>query len=82
MESAKGFLGVIRFSKPAASVWSAFASEAAPRPPLAAELAFALQFAACNGQIAVPNFVPCVPEIVPYLDVSSSYSIVLSRISL
>jgi hypothetical protein len=33
-----------------------------------------------QAQIAVPNFVPFVPEIVPYPDVSSSYSIVLSRI--
>jgi hypothetical protein len=31
-------------------------------------------------QITVPNFVPFVSEIVPYHDVSSSYSIVLSRI--
>jgi hypothetical protein len=31
-------------------------------------------------QITVPNFVPFVSEIVPYRGVSSSYSIVLSRI--
>ena len=31
-------------------------------------------------QITVPNFVPCVPEIVPYPDVNPSYSIALSRI--
>ncbi len=30
----------------------------------------------------MPNFVPFVSEIVPYHDVSSSYSIVLSRILL
>ena len=33
-------------------------------------------------QITVPNFVPIVPEIVPYRRVSSSYSIVLRRILL
>ncbi len=33
-------------------------------------------------QITVPNFVPSVPEIVPYPDVNPSYSIVLSRILL
>ena len=35
-----------------------------------------------QSQITVPNFVPFVPEIVPYPDVSSSYSIVPTRILL
>jgi hypothetical protein len=32
-----------------------------------------------QSQITVPNFVPFVPEIVPYPAVNPSYSIVLSR---
>jgi hypothetical protein len=33
-------------------------------------------------QITVPNFVPFVPEIVPYLDVNPFHSMALSRILL
>jgi len=40
------------------------------------ELAFTLQFAL---RITVPNFVPCVPEFVPYPDINSCDSVVMGR---
>jgi hypothetical protein len=43
------------------------------------ELAFTLQFALRSNQIAVPNFVPCVPEFVSYPDINSCDSVVMGR---
>lgn len=31
-------------------------------------------------KITVPNFVPCVPEFVPYLEINPSHSVVPCRI--
>jgi hypothetical protein len=32
------------------------------------------------GEITVPNFVPCVPEFVPYFDVNAYHWLALERI--
>ena len=44
------------------------------------ELAFTLRFALRSNQIAVPNFVPRVPEFVPYPDINSCDSVVMGRL--
>ena len=81
MGSGKGFLEVTHISKLSAT----FPSAAAPKtlrhrqlPPHEGRSFRSVAIPQC--QITVPNFVPFVSEIVPYHDVSSSYSIVLSRI--
>ena len=76
-------MGVTHSSKLSATFPSAAAPIPSPRRQLLPNDGKSLRSVATQqSQITVPNFVPFVPEIVPYPDVSSSYSIVLSRIRL
>ncbi len=76
-------MGVTHSSKLSATLPSAAAPIPSPRRQLLPNDGKSLRSVATQqSQITVPNFVPCVPEFVPYPDVSSSYSIMLSRILL
>jgi len=74
---------VTRLSKWSATFPSTAAPKTSPRRQLLPNDGKSFRSVATQqSQITVPNFVPFVPEIVPYPDVSSSYSIMLSRILL
>ena len=76
-------MGVTHLSKLSATFPSAAAPKPSPSPqPLPNDRKSFSSVATQLSKITVPNFVPCVPEIVPYPDVSSSYSTMLSRILL
>jgi hypothetical protein len=74
-------MGVTHLSKSSATFPSAAAPKPSPHRRLLPNDGKSFRSVPIQqSQITVPNFVPFVPEIVPYPDVSSSYSIVLSRI--
>ena len=76
-------MGVTHLSKLSATFPSAAAPKPSPRRQLLPNDGKSFRSVATQRfRITVPNFVPFVPEIVPYPDVSSSYSIMLSRIFL
>jgi hypothetical protein len=76
-------MGVTRLSKLSATFPSTAAPKTSPRRQLLPKEGKSSRSVATQQcQITVPNFVPVVPEIVPYPDVNPSYSIVLSRILL
>ena len=76
-------MGVTHLSKLSSTFPNAAAPKLSPRRQLVPNDGKSFRSVATQQvQITVPNFVPFVPEIVPYPDASSSYSIALSRILL
>jgi hypothetical protein len=78
-------MGVTHLSKLSPTFPSAAAPKPSPRPRLPSNDGKSYQSVAklvSSPKSLLPNFVPFVPEIVPYPDVRSSYSIVPSRILL